>query len=382
MSEYTHWVAVHGNATSIIDQKECTYAKNMTLRYPVRMVFDGDAIRFRFSNLTGTEPVTLEAQFGYGTQKCVMEGEQTVITKDGDAVLTIEPGQEIVSDEIAFEVVSGKWICVSLYMKDYTCMNAGVLITGKLSGGFYSYGDHRNEAVLPLNETRNTNWYYFLNTVDVHTKEENHAFVCYGDSITAQDWPDDLAIQIWDSGIRNVSIIRRAVSGTRVLREYHCTTYAAYGLKGETRFPIEMNVAGASAVLLQHGINDIIHPVGVEVNPFRPMSDMPTVEDLAEGFTKLYIEPAKAQGLKVYGGTLLPIKGWRTYEPFREEVRDGFNEWLRHNTAFDGIVDFDHALMDENDTAAFKKEYDSGDHLHPSKLGYETMALEVNRDYL
>ena len=41
-----------------------------------------------------------------------------------------------------------------------------------------------------------------------------------------------------------------------------------------------MEVAGADAVLIQHGINDIIHPVGIEVNPFRPWSDLPTAQGL------------------------------------------------------------------------------------------------------
>ena len=42
-TEYTKWVACWGNAPSITDQKEAMYAKNITLRYPIRMVFDGCA---------------------------------------------------------------------------------------------------------------------------------------------------------------------------------------------------------------------------------------------------------------------------------------------------------------------------------------------------
>ena len=55
----TKWVACWGNATSITNRSEAIYAKNLTLRYPVRMPFSGSQLRFRFSNLTGTEPVTL-----------------------------------------------------------------------------------------------------------------------------------------------------------------------------------------------------------------------------------------------------------------------------------------------------------------------------------
>ena len=38
--KFTKWVACWGNATSITDRKECVYARDLTLRYPVRMCFD------------------------------------------------------------------------------------------------------------------------------------------------------------------------------------------------------------------------------------------------------------------------------------------------------------------------------------------------------
>lgn len=370
-TEYTKWVACWGNATSITDQKEAMYAKNITLRYPIRMVFYGCALRLHFSNLTGTEPVTLSKVYI----------EQTTVTFDGEKSVLIEPGKEVTSDEIAYEVKAGTDVNVSVYLGEITQMNAGVLITGPLSKGQYAYGDHALEEELPADNTRNTNWFYFLNTVDVLTKAENHAFICYGDSITAQSWPDDLAIRLWNEGIRNVAIIRRAVSGTRILRQYDCITYAAYGLKGATRFPIEMEVAGADAVLIQHGINDIIHPVGVEINQFRPWSDMPTSADLIAGVEDIYIRYAKEKGYKVYGGTLLPIYGWRTYAPFREEIKNEFNHWIRTTDKFDGYVDFEEAVRDENHPEAFAEGNDSGDHLHPSEKAYEIMAGAIPAEW-
>ena len=366
-NEYTKWVACWGNATSIADQKEAMYAKNITLRYPVRMVFDGSALRFHFSNITGTETVTLSKVYV----------EKTPITFEGNTWVEIQPGKEVTSDEIAYEVKAGTDVNISIYLGEITQMNSGVLITGPLSKGYYSYGDYTLSDELPDDFTRNTNWFYFLNTIDVLTKEENHAFICYGDSITAQSWPDYLAIRLWNENIRNVSVIRRAVSGTRILRQYDCITYAAYGLKGATRFPIEMEVAGADAVIIQHGINDIIHPVGVEVNKFRPWSDMPTAADLIEGVEEIYIKYAREKGYKVYGGTLLPIYGWRTYEKLREDVKNQFNEWIRTTDLFDACIDFDVAVRDEMHPEAFAEGNDSGDHLHPSEKAYEKMAHSI-----
>ena len=353
---------------------------DITLRYPIRMCFDGSKIRLRFSNLTGTEKVTL-------TRVCVaLKDKDTYepmpVLFSGNESVTIAPSKEVESDEVAINITAGDTIDVSIYLGGFTQMNAGTLITGPLSKGQYSYGDFASQATLPLDLTRNTNWFYFLNTVDILTDEKNHALVCYGDSITAQSWPDYLAIRAWNEGFRNVSIIRRAVSGTRILRQYDCITYAAYGLKGATRFPIEMNVSGATAVIIQHGINDIIHPVGSDVNPFRPWSDMPTLKDMIKGTEDIYVSHARKLGLKVYSGTLLPIYGWRTYNEERDAFRMKFNDWLRTSPVFDACIDFDKAVLDPLHPVAFAPGFDSGDHLHPSEKAYEAMANAVPEELL
>lgn len=373
--DFTTWVACWGNATSITDRKEANYARDLTLRYPIRVCFSGSKLRFHFSNLTGTEPVTITKAFVAKSANGDEEYKPVAITAAGS--LTIQPGQELLSDEIPFDVTAGDTIEVSLYLGDFTQMNAGTLVTGPLSKGQYSYGDFAEARQLPADLTRNTNWFYFLNTIDVFTEATNRALICYGDSITAQSWPDYLANELWDRGLRDVAIIRRAVCGTRILRQYDCITYQAYGLKGATRFPIEMNVAGASAVIIQHGINDIIHPVGVEVNKFRPWSDMPALADLQQGVENIYVNHARALGLKVYSGTLLPIFGWRTYQPFRDDLRNQFNEWLRTSPLFDGCIDFDKAVRDAKQPEKFADGFDSGDHLHPSEAAYKVMAETV-----
>lgn len=251
--KFSKWVACWGNATSITDRKEATYAKDLTLRYPIRACFSGNKLRFHFSNLTGTEPVTISEAY---VAKATSEYKPTPITFGSSITTSIPAGEEILSDEIAFDVTAGDTLDISMYFGDFTQMNAGTAITGPLSGGKYSYGNFAKSASLPDDLTRKTNWIYFLNTVDIFTEEKNFALVCFGDSITAQDWPDYLTLRCERKGFNNVSIIRRAVSGTRILREYSCITYAAYGLKGATRFPIEMNVAGAHSVV-PHDISDI-----------------------------------------------------------------------------------------------------------------------------
>ena len=217
--KFSKWVACWGNATSITDRKEATYAKDLTLRYPIRACFSGSKLRFHFSNLTGTDSVqiseayvAISAQSTKSAQSTASEtsAAQSSITSEklagistyspcaitfgGRTSATIPAGEEILSDEIAFDVTAGETFDVSLYFADFTQMNAGTAITGPLSGGKYSYGNFAKSSTLPDDLTRKTNWIYFLNTIDIFTEEKNFALVCFGDSITAQDWPDYLTV--------------------------------------------------------------------------------------------------------------------------------------------------------------------------------------------
>lgn len=373
------WVTVWGNATSVADHRPETYSRNLTLRYPIKCALGGNAVRLHFSNFCGTEPVT----FNRVTVAPALSDREinlkdaALVTFGGSESVTVGAGEEIFSDEIPFRVKPRGNISVSIYLKDFTLMRSAVVITGPLSKGFYSVGDCTLAGVLPIERTRTTNVFYFLTGVDLFTDDDCRSVICYGDSITSQSWPDYLALKCMDDPYNRTAVIRRAASGTRVLREYTCITYESYGLSGKHRFNREIStVSGADTVIIQHGINDIIHPVGTDVNPFRPMSDLPSLVELEEGIN-YYVNIARGYNLRVLLGTLLPIYGWRTYAPFREELKSSFNDWIRRNTDIDDYIDFDRALRSECNAYAFRQGYDSGDHLHPSEEAYRAMAEEA-----
>lgn len=381
------WVAVWGNAMSVTDRKPENYARDLTLRYPIFNVFDGSALRITLDNFGGTEAVTITKvtiakTYADSENKTAFPGDrikkETLVSVlfSGKSAVTIEAGQRIVSDEIKLDVHEHEWLAVSLYLKEFTQMRSSVVITGPLSGGYYSVGDFTESETLPMMLTRGTNCYFFLSDVDVLTEEKNSALVCFGDSITAQDWPDYLTLRAVKSGMKNVSVVRKATSGSRVLRQYDNITYESYGIKGLTRFPREIKVAGAKNVIFQHGINDIIHPVGTDVNPFRPWSDLPTAEELIGGLA-YYADTAHDVGLKVFGATLLPIFGWRTYADFRNDLRKKVNNWIKTTDRIDGCIDFDKTVRNAEMPERFAEGFDSSDHLHPSAVAYKAMAEAV-----
>lgn len=375
MENRKHWASVWGNAVSIAENRPESYGKNITLRYPIHSQFAGEALRLTFDNYCGTEPITI------AKTTVLMDGCFYPVSFGGEASVTIPAGENAVSDALICPVKAQSSFDVSFYLKDFTQMRSVVFTRGPLSIGSYAIGDQTESLTFHQDISKNTHYFYFLSNVSVYTEAKNRTLVCYGDSITAQDWPDYLTLRCREEGYIHRAIIRRATSGSRILREYNNITYESYGLKGDRRFPHEVPTDGADAVLIQQGINDIIHPVGTDVNPFRPMSDLPTVEGLIDGL-KYYIQEARSYGYKVYVGTLLPIEGWRTYASFREEMRNAFNQWIRHTDLIDGCVDFDKALCNPNKPSAFLPEYDSGDHLHPSVAGYKAMAAAVQKAIL
>ena len=375
MSQTQHWVSVWGNAVSVAENRPERYAKDITIRYPVCVPFSGDAVRLTFDNYCGTEPITLsKITVFYG-------GEFYPVRVNGGPSAFIPAGEKVVTDPLEVKVNEGELIQVSFYLADYTLMRSVVFACGPLSEGTYANGDQTEQVVFDPLTSRRTQLFYFLSNVSVRTGAEKRAIVCYGDSITAQDWPDYLAMRCFKEGYDNTAIIRRATSGSRILRQYDCLTYESYGLSGKNRFAHEVPTDGADTVIIQQGINDIIHPVGETVNVFRPMSDLPTVEQLIEGL-KTYIAQARSFGYRVYVGTLLPMGGWRTDAPFRQEMRHAYNQFIRTTDLIDGVIDFDKALEDPDKPNHFLPKYDSGDHLHPSKAGYERMAMEIPAELL
>ena len=375
MIQNNHWVSVWGNAVSVAENRPERYAKNITIRYPIHIPFAGEAVRLTFDNYCGTEPITLsKVTVFYG-------GRFYPVWFDDDRAVTIPAGENRVSDPLELEMHAGEVMQVSFYLADFTLMRSVVFTCGPLSEGVYANGDETETISFDRDTSRSTHLFYFLSNVSVFTRKENRTIVCYGDSITAQDWPDELSLRCFREGYHHTAIIRRATSGSRILREYHCLTYESYGLMGSNRFHHEVPTDGADTVIIQQGINDIIHPVGEKVNIFRPMSDLPTVEELIQGL-KAYIAQARSYGYKVYVGTLLPMGGWRTDAPFRQELRHAYNDFIRSTDLIDGCIDFDKAVRDPANPDWFLPEYDSGDHLHPSAVGYRRMAMEIPAELL
>ena len=377
------WIGAWGNAISIATRTPENYAKNLTLRYPVKMLISGCALKIKLDNFCGTETAAITAVYAAKSDGNSEIAADTSIqlTFGGKNSVTIPAGETVTCDPAQMDINAGEFITISIYLANFTEMRSAVLITGPLSKGFFAVGDCAASEKLPDKLSNKTNWFYFLSDISVLTEPKKRTVICFGDSITAQAWPDFLMERALQISGGNTAVVRKAASGTRILRQYDNITYDSYGLKGDIRFPRETLVDGADTIIIQHGINDIIHPVGTEVNKFRPWRDLPPAEEMIEGLS-YYIRLAHEKGMKVYLGTLLPIEGWRTYADFREKLRLDVNNWIRTTNEADGCIDFDMAVCDPTHPSRFDEGCDSGDHLHPSINAYKRMAEAVPYEIL
>ena len=62
----------------------------------------------------------------------------------------------------------------------------------------------------------------------------------------------------------------------------------------------------------------------------------------------------------------------------KEEKRQAVNHWIRTSGEYDAVIDFDAVVRDPSIPTQLWSDYDSGDHLHPNDLGYESMGNAID----
>ncbi|WML33255.1 SGNH/GDSL hydrolase family protein [Clostridium sp. OS1-26] len=215
----------------------------------------------------------------------------------------------------------------------------------------------------------------FFTSIEVMTSEKNGSIIAFGDSITTLSWPDYLAKELNDANIKNLSVIREAIGGNRILHNSESKLHGLFGPSGISRFEKAIiDHQGAKYIIVLEGVNDIMHtgPGGL-----APASETVSKDEIITGLEK-YIELAHKHNLKIYGATIMPFKGYEVYTDELDIKRKEINEWIRTSGKFDGVIDFDKATLDPDNPSKLLPRYDSGDHLHPSDAGGEAMAKAID----
>jgi lysophospholipase L1-like esterase len=382
LNTYASWSAAQQDYNEPFPAAQPPLAfNNQTLRQVLRVAMGGEQVRVRFSNLFGKSPITISgahiARSAGGSS--IEPASDTELKFNGQASVTIPAGGELWSDAAALKVPALGLLAVSLFLAAETPV-ATVHAWG-LQTNYVAAGNALSQETLSGAETRNS--YYFLSGVDVLTAAKAHVVVAIGDSLTdgagtTPDtdgrWTNSLARRLQaDTGAGAVSVVNAGIAGGRIASH-------GVGPKGADRFERDvLGQSGVTHVIILLGINDIAFPA------LAPNQEV-TIDQMTAGMQSM-IDKAKARGVKVLVGTLLPFKGATVFgQPYYSEEferrRQAFNAWIRSNPAIDHVIDFEQAVRDPANPLALLPDYDSGDQLHLNNKGAEAMAKAVELSLL
>ena len=181
-----------------------------------------------------------------------------------------------------------------------------------------------------------------------------------------------------ENGAPALAVINEGIGGNRILRD-------GAGVSALARFDRDVLAQpGVVDLIVLEGINDIGWPHmkpklpnGTTMREAPFASELVTTQELIMGLQQI-IDRAHQHGIRAFGATLTPYQGADYYSEDGEATRQAVNQWIRTSGAFDGVFDFDAAVRDPSHPGQFREGYHSGDHLHPSAMGYNAMANAID----
>jgi lysophospholipase L1-like esterase len=378
----SHWVATWGTAQmapSTQDEIPAAQWRDGTLRQIVHLSAGGSTLRVRFSNVFGTQPLTINAAsvaLAAGPGKPDADAASMhALRFQGSGSVLIPAGAEYLSDPVELHIAGGADIAISMRLNDASARQTSH--PGARANSFLTMGDHVMDA--QWGQADKTEHWYLIADVDVLAAPRAHSVVAIGDSITDghgattdgnDRWPDLLAARLRGSGMGDVGVVNAGIGGGRLLRD-------GIGPNLVARFDRDvLGRAGATHAIVMIGVNDLGVLHRDQQDDAAGRTHM--LDDLERAQRQL-VERAHEKGVCVIGGTITPFVANNYYKagPDNEHDRQAYNKWMRESGVFDAVADFDAALRDPAQPELFAKQYDSGDGLHPSPAGFRAMAQAV-----
>ena len=370
----------------------------LTVRQSFAPHWAGNVVRLRLSNRYSSLPVTftnvhLAEESSPGSANMV-PNTACRLAFNGQPSVTLQAGETVVSDWMAYPVDAFKRVGVSFYAPGLTPqvtrhLNANEVLYLSLPGDYSASASGSMFVPAPEGYTAN---FLVIEALEVLAPNNVLAVVAVGDSITDgsdsttaflsgkgsplvatdQRYPNHLQRRFLQAGMP-FTVANAGIGGNELLRDGWLPQFGKALL---TRFDADvLQTEGVSHVLVLIGTNDFGNP--------KP-GQAPTSEALIAGYKEL-IAKAKNAGLKVILGTIPPAEGTVTElipvlhgTAAARVARDEANAWIRSQTMSDGVVDFEECLEDKNRKGFLAPEYNSGDNLHPNPAGYAAMAECVN----
>lgn len=375
-SHQKNWVGAWYAAPSRVFS---AHLSGRTLRQILHLHAGGEQLRLRLSNRYGDTPVTLSSiTVGQVLQGPVLRSGEHAVSFEGHSTITMEPGQEKISDPVALRVEAFSDLAVTFLLVQGESITAhwsalqtsyvsgtGNVTTAPAEAAFFAY---------PL---LTTSW-WLITGIDVLPSIPLNAVVAFGSSTTDgvgstpnanKRWPDELARRLRNAGgTRFMSVINAGISGNQLTSSEISQAMGTrmppflFGEAGNQRLAWDaMEQPGATDLIVHIGSNDLRFGVSGET--------------VIEGLQHI-VTLARTRYQKIFGTTILP----GGYPPSQVEQRQRVNTWLHEEGRhwFDAVFDFATPLASPDNEAELHPAYNSGDGIHPNDEGYRLMAQAVD----
>ena len=331
---------------------------NRAIRQIIHVSKGGTQLQLKLSNVHSKEPVDIKSVFIADAKEASDIDAKTAkyVTFNGKRNITIEPGKDLTSDVIGYNLKPLQLLSITINYGESTPVNASSH-RGSRTTSYIIKGVAKPKTKF-IDAEKVDHWYNIA-SLDVlrSNPAEANAIVVLGNSITdgrgsttnkQNRWTDAMAEALGGE----TSVLNLGIGGNSVL-------WGGLSEPAVKRFNRDiLEQQGVKTLIIFQGVNDIGGSRG-------------NSEEVAKKLTEAY--KGHAKGWKVIGATITPFKGNSYYSFFHEAARQVVNEWIRTSGAFDAVIDFDELVRDPQDPTKLKAEY-SDDWLHLNPTGYAAMG--------
>jgi lysophospholipase L1-like esterase len=388
-SEHSRWAntwmaaVTHGDATGSTNAG----LNDQSVRLIIHTTVGGSQVRIRLTNQHGDQAVTVghatvaKPDLSTASQSDIKASTLHELSFNGQSSAVMKKGATLLSDPVNMSVDSQQNLVVSVYFPVPTGPTTFHSTTQQTN--FVGPTDLADQVSGVGYTTTRTCCWFFLSGVDVTRSDSTGPVVVFGDSLGDSNgstldantrWPNLLFARLASAEGKDApAVLNASLAGNRLNHEG--SEPGAGGFPG-------FNELGTNALAR---LDDDIF---AETNPRTVITDLGIndiwmSDDSADAIIatlRQLNQQIKQHGLRSLVATLAPFQGLAgdgVWTPEKEATRQAVNDYLRHSSEFDGVIDFDKVLRDPANPAQLRPTLDSGDHIHPNDAGNQAMANAV-----
>ena len=365
-----HWVGTWGTAPQLVERHNNPPSpglENNSLRQIVQVSMGGKKVRLKLTNefsqnATEIKAIELAIAKTAGSSSEIDEASTVSLTFDGQTSVTIPAGGKVVSDPVKFQMKDRENVAITIHYGSASSTS----VSGHPGSRTTSYLEAGNTTDFSK-ATRTDHWYNIL-ALEVEAPKKAGAIAILGNSITdgrgsttnqQNRWADVLSRRLLaNKATRRIGVLNMGIGG-------NCVLGGGLGPAAVNRYQRDLfSQEGVKWIILFEAVNDLGYARNGEQTANRIID-----------VYKRIIREAHQKGIRVIGATITPFKGNNYYTEDHEKGRSTINQWIRTTKMLDGIIDFDQAVRNPQETIAMQQQFlFENDWLHLNAKGYETMG--------